>query len=164
VLLVGAMVGWGIHETRGIINPVTVIATQPDALALEWVRQHTPPDARFYINSTTWQTSTFRGVDGGYWLIPDAGRMSLIPPVFYVWGAMPYVLQINDWARRSAELQSCGPDFWAIVREAGLTHVYVREGTGSLQPGGLVDCAGLQEIYQAQGVHIYQIQLSQSGR
>ncbi len=157
LLVVGSMVGWGVRETRNIINPVTVIATPADVLALDWIEQNTPPDARFYTNSVVWQTGTYRGVDGGYWLAPYAGRGSLVPPVFYVWGSREYVDLINNWAQRSAEIQGCTPEFWDIVREAGLTYVYLREGTGSLQPAGLANCPRLQEVYQAEGVHIYSI-------
>lgn len=159
VLLVLTVVfaGWGIHETRNIINPVTMIATPADARALDWVSQNTPPDARFFTNSTLWLTGVYRGVDGGYWLMPYTGRGSLVPPSFYVWGAQEYVTQINDWAARSAQLEGCSPEFWEIVREAQLTHVYLREGVGALQPAQLANCPRLQPLYQEQGVHIYAI-------
>jgi hypothetical protein len=155
--LLGALSGWGIWETRSIINPVTVIATPADARALDWVRVNTPQDARFYINSAHWLSGIYRGIDGGYWLLPYTGRQSLIPPVFYTWASPEQVAQINDWAKRSAELTGCTPEFWQLAREAQLTHVYLRDGAGNLQPSHLAECPRLQPVYQDQGVYIYAI-------
>ena len=61
-----------------------MIANKADLQALEWVRANTPADARFYINPAAWLGNTNRGVDGGYWLQPFAGRFSLVPPALYV--------------------------------------------------------------------------------
>jgi hypothetical protein len=160
VVLVGlaaTFVLWGMRETRSILNPVTVFTSAADVRALEWVRAHTPPDARFYINGTLWQGPTYRGVDGGYWLAPYSGRVSLLPPVFYVWGRKEYSAQINNWMARAADLQGCTPAFWELVQEAHLTHIYLSEGQGSLQPAGMADCPRVQRIYQDGGVFIYEI-------
>lgn len=148
---------WGIKETRNIINPVTVFAVEQDVRALDWVREHTEPEARFFINVTPWQGTAYRGVDGGYWLTPYTGRGTLLPPVFYGWGAPEYVAQITDWAQRATKIAGCTADFWALASEANLTHVYLREGQGSLQPAALAECPRLRPIYQEEGVTIYEI-------
>lgn len=155
--LASVFVFWGMRDTRDILNPTTIIAGKADVRALAWVRDHTPKDARFYINSTPWQGSTYRGVDGGYWLAPYAGRVSMVPPAFYAWGARDYVAQISDWISRSAALQGCTAEFWDLARDARLTHVYLQEGRGSLQPAALAGCQGLRLVYQDDGVYIYEI-------
>ena len=156
-LVTGLFLTWGVRETSYIINPVTVIATPADARALEWVRGNTSPDARFYINSALWLEEIYRGVDGGYWLEPAAGRVSLVPPMFYVFGAPDYTAAIKRWADQATRVNGCTPEFWQVVEEARLTHVYLREGQGSLQPAALVGCPRLQAVYEAEGVHIYEI-------
>jgi hypothetical protein len=158
-LAVGLLVGWGVFKTRNIINRATIIADAADRRALEWAAVNTPGEARFYINSTRWLGEIYRGVDGGYWLLPLTGRASLLPPVVYVWQADTERKQVNAWAVQSAEIKSCTPEFWQLVREADLTHVYVREGKGSLQPSGLVDCARLERLYDQDGIGIYRIKL-----
>jgi hypothetical protein len=125
--------------------------------ALDWVRANTPADARFYNNAAFWQGAIYRGLDGGYWLMPYTGRISLIPPVPYIWQAPTLVAQVNRWAEQSTTLKGCTPDFWAIVTQARLTHIYVRAGTGSLQPAALDECPRLSLLYREEGVSIYEI-------
>jgi hypothetical protein len=148
---------WGLRDTRDMINSATVLASPADVSALEWVNNQTPPDARFFINSTIWQGQVYRGVDGGSWLLPYTGRFSLVPPISYVWGTADSARQVNDWAKRSAKLKGCSPDFWNLVREAGLTHIYLVQGKGSLQPGMLATCQRLRKVYAQGGVFIYEI-------
>ncbi len=156
-LVTALFVVWGVKETQSIINPVTVIADAADVKALDWVKQNTPGDARFYINSTLWMGQTYRGVDGGYWLLPYTGRFSLVPPALYDWGSAAYTAQIRSWADQAGKIQGCTPAFWTLVREANLNYVYLRQGRGSLQPANLADCPRLLQVYAAHGVTIYQI-------
>lgn len=148
---------WGYKETKDIVNAATVIANKADAEALDWVKANTPSDARFFINSTSWFYSTYRGVDGGYWIEPYTGRTSLMPPALYSWSPKEDFQRINGWAVRSGKLTGCTADFWAIVREADLNYVYIREGAGQLQPAMLVGCSELHPVYERNGVHIYEI-------
>jgi hypothetical protein len=147
----------GVTQTRQLINPTTRIADAADRTALVWVRENTPADARFYINSTLWMSNVYRGVDGGYWLGPISGRYALIPPVFYTLLPDEKIAEVNDWAARSAKLTGCTPEFWDIVREASLTYAYIRQGRGSLQSAALDQCPRLQPIYRQDEVTIYKI-------
>jgi hypothetical protein len=154
------LVIWGIRETRDVVNPVTIIANQADRQALDWVQQNTPPEARFYINATLWQGNIYRGLDGGYWLLPYTGRFGLVPPIPYVWSAAQ-VRQINAWAKTASALSDCNAEFWKIMLDARLNYVYVRKGAGVLQPDILDRCTGLQQVYSQEGVFIYQITSAQ---
>jgi hypothetical protein len=157
VFVLALFVAWGLRETNNIVNPVTMIGLHSDAAALEWVKENTPPDARFYINSTPWIGATYRGVDGGYWLLPYTGRASLLPPSLYVWGEDAYVQQVKDLTIRSTKVQGCTPDFWDLVRDGNLTYIYLRQGVGNLQPEALENCPRLNLRYQQDGVFIYEI-------
>ncbi|MBI4927653.1 MAG: hypothetical protein HY835_07795 [Anaerolineae bacterium] len=155
-ILLLLLLGW--KENRDIINPVTVIATPADLQALQWVRDNTPADARFYINAVAWQGNIYRGMDGGYWIMPFAGRFTSIPPVLYVYMSPDEVAAINRMADQSQKITGCTPDFWQIVSDLNLTHVYVRQATGSLQPAALDECPRLTNIYRDNGIAIYEIQ------
>ncbi len=157
LLVAGGLLLWGARETRSVVNPVTVFVTQGDVQALNWVREHTAPDARFFINSTLWMGPIYRGVDGGFWLLPYTGRGSLVPPVIYNWGPSTYDQQVQDWADRSSKLTGCTPDFWRLMRDANLSYIYIHQGVGNLQPGMLSECARLQEVYADQDVFIYKV-------
>lgn len=153
----GLLLVWGLRETGAIINPSTVLADSADLQALHWIETNTPPQARFFINVTPWQYGLYRGVDGGWWITPITGRQTLLPPVLYSAGDPDYVEQVNALAERAAGLQDCGQEFWDLVREAGLTHLYLRQGRGSLSPSSLPACPGLEPIYAQEGVFLFEI-------
>jgi hypothetical protein len=156
-LALALVCGWGFKETGNIINRVTILATPADRLALDWIQANTPEDARFLINTALWQGTIYRGVDGGWWILPYTGRQTLLPPVVYSWGKPDYVNQINAWAQKASALKTCSVEFWKLVVDARLTYVYLRQGAGSLQPDGLKDCPRLNVVYQNQDVVIYQV-------
>ncbi len=157
-LFVVGWTAWGFPLSSDIINPVTVLVTEADLDALDWIRANTPEDARFYINTTHWQNGVYRGVDGGGWLLPYAGRWALVPTVFY--GFSPDAAmreQLRGWGEDASDITTCSEAFWALVEEAELDWIYIREGVGSLGPGGLVGCAGIREVYGESGVWVYRI-------
>ena len=158
ILVSSLLLTWGIRENCNIINPVTIIATRADLHALRWAQANIPSNARFYINATLWQGNIYRGTDGGYWLMPYAGLYTLVPPVPYMWLDSTAIEQINRLARLAGQVKGCTPDFWEIVREARLTHVYIHEGKGSLQAASLDFCPRLTLLYRQQGVSIYAIE------
>ncbi len=153
---------WGMYQTGNIINPVTVFVNRSDRQALDWIDHDIPADARFYINTTPWQGPTYRGVDGGWWILSLTGRQMLLPPVMYTWGEPAYVKQINTWAAQASKITTCSPDFWQVVRQSGADYIYIHSGVGALQPQGLQDCSGIEQIYSVDGVDIYQITNSES--
>ena len=162
LVLVG-LLAWGLWDTRVITNPVTLIADQADIRALEWIEQNTPTDARFFISAIHWQNGAYRGVDGGWWVLPLTGRQTLVPPAMYILGERSYALQINNWGERAAQLQGCTTEMWALFEEAELDYVYVKDGVGSLQAFQLDACPGLEKIYSGEGVTIYRISQPRQG-
>ncbi len=156
LLAAGGLLFWGIRETRTMKNPLTIIIQPSELEVLDWIAQNTPPNARFWINSTPWQ-GAYRGVDGGYWLLPYAHRQTLTPPALYTSGEPAYVNQFQDWSRRASQMTTCNEEFWSLVAEARLTHIYVKKDYGSLQPAALVNCPGVLLIYQKNQVSLYEI-------
>jgi hypothetical protein len=153
----GGLLVWGLRETRSVLNSTTNFTNTSDVAALEWVKTNTPQTARFFINDTLWQGPVYRGVDGGYWLAPYAGRASQLPPSLYSMGDLAYRQQIADWAGRASRVKGCTPEFWDLMRDADLTYVYIRSGVGNLQPENLADCPRLRKVYQRAGVFIYEV-------
>ncbi|HJS29184.1 MAG TPA: DUF6541 family protein, partial [Anaerolineales bacterium] len=162
-LVLAVLLAWGVWDTQVITNPVTLIADQADVRALDWIEQNTPPGARFFISAIHWQNGAYRGVDGGWWILPLTGRQTLVPPAMYLLGERDYALQINGWGERAAQLQGCGAEMWALFEEAGLDFVYVKDGVGSLQAVQLDACPGLEEVYARDGVHIFEINRMRRG-
>lgn len=158
LLLVGWM-AWSYPLSSDIINSVTVLVTEADLDALEWVRINTPEDAHFYINTTHWLNGAYRGVDGGGWLLPITGRWALVPTVFYGYYPDAEVRrQVRQWGEDASDITTCSAEFWTLVEEADLDWIYIREGVGSLQPEGLAGCEGISEAYTNGSVHIYRVE------
>ncbi|MFA5835517.1 MAG: DUF6541 family protein [Bellilinea sp.] len=157
ILAALAGLGWGSWQTRDILNPGTVFIAPADLDALNWVRENTPAKARFMINTTGWMENIYRGVDGGYWLLSYTGRQAILPPVMYTYAASQFVAQTEEWAEQSSKLTTCDAVFWKLVDEFDASYLYLRLGQGSLQPGALVNCSQLVNVYRRGGVLIYEI-------
>ncbi len=100
------------------------------------------------MNTPTWD---------GWRLLAETltGRKAQIPPALYTLAAPEEVERITRENETAARLTTCDADFWGLVREARLSYLYVRSGTGSLQPAALETCAGVDPIYARDGVYLY---------
>lgn len=156
--LLAGWVAWSFPLSADIVNPVTVMVTEDDLDALDWVKENTPEDARFYINTAYWQTDIYRGMDGGGWLLPYTGRWALVPTVFYGFSPNEAMkLQIRAWGEDAAEITTCSQEFWALVEETGADWIYIREGEGRLQMEGLSGCDSIKIKYCNETVTIFRI-------
>ena len=116
-----------------IVNPVTVLATKDDVTALEWIKESTPSNAVFLVNEQIWQGQTYVGTDGGYWIPNLTGRRTTMPIVFYVEGSPAYVADVNSLAQViAAGPNPDDPEFLALLRRHGVTHVYIGAKGGPL--------------------------------
>lgn len=159
VLVVGivGMLGWGTWQTRNVINAVTILADQADWVAINWIEDNLSQDARFLTNTTIWQYQTYRGVDGGYWILPKTERFAIALPGLYGYGTTEEKAQWVNWMERASVVHACDDGFWSLIKEAHLSHVYLREGKGSLQPNAMVACPNVEVVFQQNGVWIYEI-------
>ena len=158
LIAIGCLLLWGLSEMRAILNPTTLLAGRADVKAVRWIQDHTPPEADFFINVTHWQYGTYRGVDGGWWIMPLTGRKTLLPPALYDMGDQEYVDRINSLAKAASQVEGCTPQFWDLARSAGLDYIYLKKGSGTLQPESLENCSGLSLAYMQDGVYIYKIE------
>jgi hypothetical protein len=147
----------GLWQTRTIVNSATVFADSEDRQAVEWAARNTPADSVFLINVAPWQNGLYRGVDGGWWLLPLALRRTLLPPMLYSFSPQVYIDQVDRLAASVSELKGCTTDFWSVVQDQGVTYIYIKEGVGSIQPDQLENCRGIKEIYRIGKVRIYRV-------
>jgi len=159
ILLVATCISvGGAWQNARAVNAETILATRSDIDALEWIRTHTPEDARFFVNTTYWGYEIYRGVDGGGWILPITGRWSLAPTIFYPMIAdQEYIQSVRDMGMRASTITECGEDFWLLVNDAEIDYLYIKEGMGSLRPEALISCDGINQLINIDGVHIYLI-------
>jgi hypothetical protein len=149
----------GVWQTREIVNPATVFADADDRRAALWVAENTPADAVFLINAAYWQNGLYRGVDGGWWLLPLASRRTLLLPMLYSFADPAYRDSINRLGEEISSVKGCSDALWSLVREQGVTYLYIKEGSGLLQPADLVSCPGIEEVYRVGKVRVYRVVL-----
>lgn len=148
----------GAWQNARAVNAETILATRSDLDALDWIKTHTPEDARFFVNTTYWGYEIYRGVDGGGWILPITGRWSLAPTIFFPFGGDLSVFETwVDWSQRASNMETCGVDFWELAQEAELKYIYVRKDTTGIQAQSLVACDGLQKLYDNEDVSIWLI-------
>ena len=65
-------------------------------------------------------TGEWMGVGGSG---PLTGRETLLPAALYNMGDEEYFQQVNEYARKSSELQGCSPEFWDLVKGRPRSHI-----------------------------------------
>ncbi len=156
LLVCAALLGGGAWLNREPLNASTVLADENDLAALEWIDEHLPSDARFFINTTGWGYGLYRGMDGGAWVLPYTGRWTLAPTIFYTFGGEEQTYKSwIDWNQRASGMNSCTEDLRALMKDAGLNYLYLREGVGSLRANALRGCPEAKQLYSAGGVSIW---------
>jgi hypothetical protein len=159
-LLLALAALWGAWSLRAVANPATIFALPADARAIAWAAEHTPADARFLINAAPWLPGVDRGADGGWWLLPLAGRWTSTPPALFTYGP---IADVRATQQRSREVLAFRPG-----RERELLDLIARERIGYVflgaQPGPITRATfagrpGFEIVYDADGVVILAVHL-----
>ncbi|NTW98063.1 MAG: hypothetical protein HGB28_05880, partial [Oscillochloris sp.] len=150
-----AVAGWGGYTQRGVLNHDTVLATAADRAAITWAAANTPPDARFLVNNVGWLNATRRGIDGGWWLLPLAGRQTTTPPVLYIYADPAYVEHVEQVEQIIAGYQPGQEQaILDLITSERISHIYFGQMGGALGPELFAGRPGFQTVYQAGGVTI----------
>jgi hypothetical protein len=144
----------GAWELRSVVNPDTVLASQADLAAISWAAEHTPADARFLVNITPW-LSVYRGIDGGWWLLPLARRWTSAPPVLYVYGTPEYIRAISDLNKAIVEMPK-GEErrLHDLVERERIDYIYLGPRPGPLTPELFAGDPAFEKVYERDGVTI----------
>ena len=132
---VGVVALGGAWGMASIVNPVTVLATAEDVQAMAWIRQNTPEDAVFLINTRHWQLGTYVGTDGGYWIRRLTGRQALLPELPYVYGSSESVQHITALAQAVSQAESgSDPALRELISEEEVDYIYIGARGGPMTP------------------------------
>jgi len=150
---------WAAQGITHVVNPSTILATSADRNALAWIAQNIPTDAIFAVNVWPWQSNTYAGSDGGYWIPVLTNRASLLPPLLYS-SALPSdrVKQMNSLFLQLNQATTLDdPVLRTQLREAGVTHLYLGERRHTLQASGIEGRPFVELLYTKDNVSIYAI-------
>jgi hypothetical protein len=173
LLVIAANTGWQSRAATG----ETALVVEADMAAMRWIRDNTPPNARFVINSFPAYGGTLAaGSDAGWWIPLLARRDTILPPLTYggEQGEQPgYDLGVNALIRklRGRPLTDPTPLSVDLARPVALKTLdanrvdYVYSGAHPY-PGPAaadrIDTAKLRAspyfrlVYERDGVEIYQ--------
>jgi hypothetical protein len=134
---------WGVRDRLGDLDPAFhTLVTRPDVRAASWIEDNTAAGARFLVNSfSVYANSSIVGSDGGWWLPLLAGRQTTVPPLNYSseQGPTPdYRWQVNELAQQVQERGPTDEQVMALLRQAGVTHVYIGQRQGRVNYDGPV--------------------------
>ena len=144
-------------DVMRILNPENRLLTEADERAMDWITNNTGYDARFLVNSSFWGGSVL-GTDGGWWIPLLTGRENTVPPMLY--GAESsfepdYVRKVGDLNRAIHDSALDDPETLRLLRENGVTHVYIGEKGGNLQPEFLANSPCYETVYHEDKVWVF---------
>ncbi len=130
----------GAREMLSIVNPTTILFTSADDQAMTWIRDHTPADAQFLINSFQWYGDYIVPVDGGAW-IPYLTRRTASSLDVSPLTTSQNVDALNAW-----------------IAHHGITHIYLGRRAGLLNKGMFAGApARFVQIYNQDGIAIFRV-------
>ncbi|MFX1411389.1 MAG: hypothetical protein ACFFA6_13645, partial [Promethearchaeota archaeon] len=172
-LTVLLVIGIGLGGVRARMGDLRVsqhaLLTRPDLRAMEWIQENTSEEAVFLVNSFfAYGGSAIVGSDGGWWLPLLTGRANTVPPLNYgtEQGPQPgYREWVNDLTRQLQGAEIDDPATLAMLRERGITHVYIGQQQGRvnytgpyvLDPNALLRSAHYRSVYRRDRVWVFEI-------
>ena len=127
---------------------------------MDWIRENTPPDALFAVNTYFWLPYAPHGTDAGYWIPYFTGRQTTAGVMLLDLGSDEYFLGTVEISRKVEELELDNSSL-AELQALGVDYVYVGSNGDFSGPG--LDAARLSQaenvtlVFQYAQVSILQI-------
>lgn len=139
LLVLGASL-WAARFHVRMVDSAFMMVTPSDERAMAWIRDNTPPDAKFLVNGFfAYGGSSVVGADAGWWIPLLAGRENTMPPLTVV-SETPfspeYPHQVRDLVAQIQATDLSTRDGVALLKQNGITHIYIGQGEGRVgNPG-----------------------------
>ena len=152
-LMFGMAAYQGARQLIPIINPVTILTRQADLQAIQWIDDNLPENETIVINPFAWGYGLFAGNDGGYWISPLSGRLTLPPPVLYGLGNSDK--QINSQAQLIYSASADPIQLWEYLHSRQYHFVYIGARGGVISPEKLSSSGLFSVLYHEANVWIF---------
>jgi hypothetical protein len=154
-ILFGFIAYLGSKQLVAILNPITILSRQADLPAIDWVTEHIPDNETIVINPFAWGYGLYAGNDGGYWIEPLSGRLTIPPPVLYGLGSGS-----SEISQLSQEIISACNDP-AELRDLLISHnlhyIFTGARGGVIPPEKLASSGLFEPLYHQDGVWILSV-------
>ena len=168
VAAVVALALWGVAGQIKVVNPTFILVTRPDTRAMAWIRENTPPEARFLVEGfRIYDGITAIGADAGWWIPLLAGRQNTMPPQYALMNEAAtetgYSQRIVDLVARLETNPPTSPDSLKLLCDSQITHVYIGQRQGKAGPNtrqlftpeAFMDSPAFERVYQGDLVSIF---------
>ena len=146
---------FGTRQQIDILNPVTILAREPDRAGLRWLEENTPENALVAVNSWLWLGNTWAGSDGGAWLVPLTARQSTTPPADYVYDST-LAQQVQSFNESASEIEDWSdPAAAEWLQGLGVTHIFVGARGGYFDPAQLSRNPYIETAYSFNGAFVF---------
>jgi hypothetical protein len=143
------------------IEPYRYFVTPEDVAAMDWIKENTPPDALFAVNTYFWLPRAPHGTDAGYWIPYFTGRQMAAGVMLLNLAGSDYQSRIVEMSRAAEQLEVDNKSLTEL-QEMGVDYVYIgRKGDFSgpgLSAVQLSQSENVKMLYQEGGVYILQIE------
>jgi hypothetical protein len=140
------------------LNPNTMLFSEPDNKAIEWIMDNIPSYETVLINPFSWGYGIYAGNDGGYWITPIAGHKTIPPPVLYASGGVSeHTKNIPDISRQVLEMSRNPTDLHAYLGTQEIDYIYLGARGGALSAKLLLESPLFQELYSEDGTWVFSL-------
>jgi len=148
------------HLRVSDIEPYRFFVKPEDLQAMTWIKENTPSDAAFAVNTYFWLPTVPLGTDAGYWLPYLAKRQTTASTMLMTLGAQDYHSSIIRQSQAVAQLQ-VNSESLAKLRSLGVDYVYIGKNGNPTGPGlnveQLAQTNDVEVVYDRGGVSVLRI-------
>lgn len=128
---------WGGQSQITMVQPFFRMVFPADQAAMDWIRENTPPDARFLVNGfTIYDGNSSVGSDAGWWLPLLAQRENTLPPQYALLTEKPptpdYTAAVTQLVKDLQAVSLASPEALPVLCRAGISHAYVGQARGAV--------------------------------
>jgi hypothetical protein len=169
-LVVTTLGVWMAAGQARVVDPRFILVTRPDVRAMKWIRENTPPEARFLVEGfRIYGGYSAVGADAGWWIPLLAGRENTMPPQYALINETPadvgYTQRVVDLVAHLGTTSQVSPEWTQSLCDWGITHVYVGQGQGQVGAGAtqlfspaiLAGNPALSTVYNQDRVYIFDL-------
>jgi len=158
---------WGASENLSLLGREYQMVFSPDVRAMQWIRQNTSPDSRFFVDGfAIYGDTSVVGADAGWWIPLLAGRENTMPPQYALFNEAEitpgYRSNIISLILDMQQASLASERGVALLRAHDITHVYLGQAQGKvnnplplINPQDLAQSHAFDLVYRQDRVWIF---------
>lgn len=167
VLIVGGIWGTG-QRIRDLKPQIYALMTKPDMVSFDWIKNNTPTNAKFLVNSfLAYNQNAAVGSDSGWWLTYFTNRKTNLRPLNYMMEKnknLQLIQNAKEISNAVNTLTLSDPNVLDLLQQSDITHVYVGQLQGKvnhpgtpINPQTLTNNPNFDLVYQQDRIYIFEI-------